>query len=321
MAAKGTGGQAGDAKGDGKRSEATLDAEIDALFKGTLGDFTAARNTLAARLKKAGRAEESEQVKSLVKPSVTAWAVNHLYWHHRGAFDRLLETGEQFRRAQAAQLAGRSAELRGPLEARRSALAELAKVAAAVLREAGSSATPENMRRVTTTLEALSTYGTLPDAPRPGRLHDDVEPPGFETLAALVPRIGDGGGHRAGPTQVIPFHQKQRPSKRAPGTTSPEDEARRAAEEERARKAAMREAERGLRDATKAAQQAEARLKKAAARAKEAEQAKAEAEQRLEKATADAEAARQEARRVAAEAEEAAQALQDAERALEKLKS
>ncbi len=319
MAAKG-GGTSG-RKGDAGKGGDTLDAEIDALFQLPPGAFTAARNALAARLKKGGRGDAAEQVRSLARPSVPAWGVNHIYWRHRAGFARLLEAGEAFRAAQAAQLSGKATELRAPLEARRAALAEMAKLAAGVLRDGGSSATPENMRRITTTLEALSTYGSLPEAPRPGRLHDDVEPPGFETLAALVPRVADGGGRSAGPTHILPFQQKQRPARRGKGKASPEEEARRAEEERKARKAAVREAERELRDARKAAQQAEERLKKAAARAKETEQAKADAEQRLEKATADADAARQEARRVAAEAEEAAQALQDAERALEKATS
>jgi DNA repair exonuclease SbcCD ATPase subunit len=300
----------------------SLDAELDTLFQLAPGEFTTARNALAARLKKSGRAEDAEQVKALAKPPVTAWTVNQLYWQHREAFDQLIATGERFRKAQASQLAGKAADMRGPLEARRAALAEMAKLAAVTLRDGGGSATPDNMRRITTTLEALSTYGSHPDAPRPGRLLDDVEPPGFETLAALVPRVGDGGGHRAGPPHVLPFHQKQRPAKRPKGKATAEEDAQREAEERKAQraaaKAAVQESERALREARKEAQQAEERLKKAAARAKEAEQEKTEAEQRLEKAAADADAARQQARRVAAEAEEAAQVLQDAERALEK---
>ena len=36
---------------------------------------------------------------------MTAWTVNQLYWKQRDAFNRLIETGERFRKAQAAQLA------------------------------------------------------------------------------------------------------------------------------------------------------------------------------------------------------------------------
>src|SRR5688572_11751944 len=306
-------------KGKGKDAVGALDAEIDSLFQLPATEFTAARNALVTRLKKAGRGDDAEKVKGLGRPPMTAWTVNQLYWQHRDDFERLIASGERFRVAQASQLAGKSADVRGPLEARRSALAEMSKLAATVLRQGGGSATPDNMRRITTTLEALSTYGSLPDAPPAGRLTDDVQAPGFETLAALVPRVGDAI-RGAGPTRVIQFQHKK-PAK-PKGKHTPEEDARRAAEERTAKvaaaKAVVKEAERVLRESRKDAQQAEERLKKAAAQAKDAEQEKVEAEQRLEQATASAEAAKQQARRVAAEAEEAAGALEDAERALEK---
>lgn len=296
-----------------------LESEIDVLYQLPVAEFTAARNALAARLKKAGRSEDAERVKALQKPSLTAWAVNQLYWKKRDAFDRLISAGERFRKAQASHLAGKSADIRGPLEARRVALSEVVKAAAATLRQTGSNPTPDTMRRITTTLEALSTYGALPEAPRAGRLADDVDPPGFETLAALVPRIG--GSHAPGPSRIIPFQHKAKPEKpRKKGTA--EDEAKRAADERKAAMAAARkaaqEAERALREARQDAQRAEEALKKAAARAKEADREKADAERRLEKASAEADATRQHARKVAADAEDAAQAVEDAERALEK---
>ena len=313
-AAKGEGGR-------GKGAERQLADEIDALFQIPLAEFTDARNALAARLKKNGHADAALEVKSIGKPSVSAWAVNQLYWRHRDAFDRLIATGEQFRKAQALQLSGKSADMRGPLEARRSALAELSRRAASVLRDAGSTPTPDAMRRITTTLEALSVYGGLADAPRAGRLASDVDPPGFETLAALVPSVGAGKGGTE-PTRIIPFARKTKPEKPSRRKLSPEDEARRAEEERQARvaaaKEAVQEAEARLREARAAARDAEDALKKAAASAKEAEKVKAEAEQRLDTATAAAETTRQQARKVAAQAEDAAQALEDAEGALEK---
>jgi len=97
--------------------------EIEGLFQLPLGDFTSARNALASRLKKAGQAAAAESVKALQKPSLSAWTVNQLFWKHREAFDSLLDAGQKFRTAQAAQLNGRSTDIRGPLEARREALA------------------------------------------------------------------------------------------------------------------------------------------------------------------------------------------------------
>ena len=321
-------GEGGRGKGEGDSGKTATRAksgevpgDVDALFQVPLAEFTASRNALAARLKKSGRTELADQVKALPKPSVPAWTVNQIYWRKRDAFDRLIATGERFRKAQASQLAGKSADIRGPLEARRAALSELAKIAAATLKQAGSTPTPDTMRRITTTLEALSTYGSLPEAPPAGRLTDDVEPPGFETLAALVPRIGRSSG-AAGPSRVIQFQQKAKPAKSAKPKGTREEQAQREAEERKAQvtaaKAAVQEAERALRDARKDAQQAEEALKKAAARAKETQKEKEEAEQRLEKAAADADAAHKQARRVASDAEEAAQAVEDAERALEK---
>jgi hypothetical protein len=302
----------------GAQNEAGTAGDVDALFQLPLVEFTAARNALASRLKKAGQAGEAEQVKGLAKPSLSAWVVNQVYWRHRTAFDRLLDAGEQFRKAQAAQLAGKSGDLRETLEARRTALAALSRVAAGVVRDAGHTATPDTMRRITTTLEALSVYGSLPEAPPAGRLTDDVDPPGFETLAALVPRIGKSGKGDE-PTRIIPFQQtKKKPSRKGGSTADPQkQEEERQAQLARA-KAAVKEADAALREARRAAQQAEAALKKAAAHAKEAEKEKTAAEERLEKAAAAADEARHQARRVAAEAEDAAQAVEDAERALEK---
>jgi hypothetical protein len=163
--------------------------DLDAVFKLPLTEFTAARNALAARLKKAGRREDADRVKALGKPPISAWAVNQLYWDHRHLFDQLIAAGENFGRAHASQLAGKPVDVRGPLAARREVISSLAALASALLRDAGHNPTPDIMRRIATTLEALSIYSSLPDAPHAGRLTDDIDPPGFESLAALFPSV------------------------------------------------------------------------------------------------------------------------------------
>ena len=139
---------------------ATSNSETDALFRLPLNEFTAARNALVAKLKKAGRADDAERVKGLAKPPLSAWAVNQLYWKNREPFERLLAAGDRLRSAQASQLRGKGGELREPLEARRVALSELSQATTALLREAGHTPSPDLMRRITTTLEALATYGS-----------------------------------------------------------------------------------------------------------------------------------------------------------------
>src|SRR4030095_8701644 len=92
----------GEPKGDEKTGE--LEADLDALFSLPLAEFTAARNTLAGQWKQGGRRSEADLVKALVKPSVTAWAVNQLYFKHREEFDRLIATGELFRQTQTSRI-------------------------------------------------------------------------------------------------------------------------------------------------------------------------------------------------------------------------
>ncbi len=293
------------------------------LFKLPLDQFTAARNAAAARLKKGGHREAADAIRALNKPPLSAWAVNQLYWRHPRQLEALLEAGERFRRAQAEQLAGNKADLRGTLDRRRQALAELTRTAADILRESRHTPGPDIERRVTTTLEALAAYGHEPGAPKAGYLTEDIDPPGFEALAALIPRSG-ASGERAHEPRLLKFHAAK-PAAARKKKLSPEEATRQQREERRARmaaaKAAVQQAEQALRAARTTGERAEAALKKAAAAAKQTEKDRAEMESRLERATAAANTARLDARRIAAEAEDAAQAVTDAERALAKARS
>jgi hypothetical protein len=166
-----------------------VEEDINRLFELPLAEFTAARNALATRLKKAGRSDDAERVKSLAKPPVSAWAVNQLYWRHRETFDALIAAGKQLRTAYTLQLSNKPADTHGPSAARREALASLLHWADHILREAGHTPTPEMMRRITTSLEAISAAESKADVPA-GRLTQDVSPLGFESFAGLVPEIG-----------------------------------------------------------------------------------------------------------------------------------
>ena len=322
--AKGKGQRAkgkGEGRGEGREKvgESKSVGSIDELYQLPLSEFTTGRNSLATRLRKSGKAGDSDEVRSLVKPSIPAWAVNQVYWKHRAVFDRLLSAGDRLRKAQASTLAGKSADVRGALDAVRETLSELSRLAATELETAGHNASPGAMRAVTATLEALSAYGTAEHAPPGGRLVDEVDPPGFETLAALVPNAGASSGNTM-PSRVLRFQQQAAAPKRKSG----EDKEERREEERRAKlaaaKAAVQDADKNLREARSLAQEAQSALKKAAASAKDTEQAMIEAEQVLDKVAKEAHAARQLARRLAAEAEAAAQAVEDAERALARAK-
>jgi hypothetical protein len=298
-----------------------LEDNVDALFRLSLAEFIAARKTLAARLKQVGRANEADRVKALVKPSVSAWAVNQLYWKHREAFDRLIATGQRFRKAQTSGLAGKVAEMRGALDARREALSDLAHLATALLGDAGHNPTSDTIRRITTTLEGMSAYASLPDAPSPGRLTHDVDPPGFDSLASLIP----GAGMTERPEEPARVTHSQKSVSAATNTrrkAAPDGDVRRLEETRQARIAAakvpLQDAKRVLMGARARAQSAQAAQKKADAVAKEAEKHRRAAEQRFEKARAVAEDAARRARTITADVEEAVKAVEDAERKVEK---
>lgn len=310
---------------DGKRNESErkgeLGDELDALFRLPVAEFTAARNTLAAQLKKGGRRDESDRVKSLAKPSITAWAVNQLYWKHREAFDRLIATGQRFRQAQTSGRAGKVADMREALDARREALLQLSDLATALLRDAGGSPTPETVHRITTTLEAMSAYASFPDDLRPGRLTRDVDPPGFESFASLLPAAGITK-MKEQPVQVTSAKKSVRavtPQRKVEPASETSQLEQTRQTKIAAAKVSLQEAKSLLIEARARAQSLEAAQKKANADAKESEKDRREAEERFEKAQVAAEDAARRAGSIAAEAEAAAKALEQAKRTVERV--
>ena len=327
-----SGKQDGKSKGNDVRDE--VNGEVDALFRLPLAEFTGARNALAALLKKSGRGDEAAVVKALAKPSISAWAVNQLYWNHREEFDRLIASGERFHKAQTSRSAGKAAEMREALETRREAITRLSDLAIALLRDAGpnpgQNPSLDTVRRITTTLEAISVYASRSDAPRPGRLTDDVDPPGFESFASFVPAATkqEAGGRRQAtgtPWSNIPGPTRStRPAKSDSAVASArQKQDKHQLEETRKAKIAaarvsLQDAKRSLNEAQARAQRLEAAQKKADAEAKKAEKHRRDVEASLEKAKAASEDAARRARKVAVEIEEAASAVDDAERTVEK---
>jgi hypothetical protein len=300
-----------------------METDVDALFKLPLGEFTSARNALVARLKKADRPTDAAAVKALAKPSVSAWAVNQLYWRHGDLFARLFEAGGRLRRAQSSQQTGNLT--RELVNARQEAVAALRQAAMDVLQEGGYGATRDLMRRITASLEALSAYGSRPGAPAAGRLSDDVEPPGFEWLAEL-PRAGAAtrGTGAAPPRAQAPVAKggaaKAARAPKAGRTADPFDAAARRRERQRAAAAAkgeVREAERALALARKHVERAAAKLEAAAERAQDSQRRRAEAERQLGRAAKEAEAALDAARAAEAAARDATQEAESAQRTLD----
>jgi hypothetical protein len=291
-----------------------LETDLDALFRLPLIEFTGERNALSAGLRKSGRGDEAARVKALSKPPVSAWAVNQLYWNHRETFDALLASGERFHKMQKS---GKGADMRAALDARREALADLSDLASQLLLEAGHNPSLDILRRITSTLEAMSVYASRADAPRPGRLTRDVDPPGFESLASWIPTATakEAGGRRQAAGTPKSSSAPSTTGAKVGNATLQREETRKAQVAQA--KASLQDARRSLAQARARAERLEAAQKKADAEAKKAEKRRRDAEQSLGKATALAGEATRRARKVAIELEDAASAVDDAERAFE----
>ena len=275
-----------------------LEDDIDALFRLPLAEFTSERNTLAARLKKEGRRDDADRVKLLAKPSVSAWTVNQLYWDHRAAFDQLMVSGKRLRPAQKLRLAGKVASVRDSLDARREALTQLSDLAEELLREAGSNPSLDTLRRVTTTLEALSAHALHSDGPTPGRLTQDLDPPSFDSLASLM----------SGAAATEEFDEPVAPARKSSANVRRLEEARRAK---------IADAKVTLQDAKKSLSEARARVQSLESTQKKANSEVREAEKILEKATAALSDATRRAKSVASDVDEAAKTVEVAKRAIE----
>jgi archaellum component FlaC len=299
------------------KNNGKLNDEVDELYQLPLAEFTGARNELAARLKQSGRANDATLVKALQKPPVSAWAVNQLYWNHRDEFDELLAAGK---RVHKASLSGKAAELRGSLDARREALSHLEDLASSLLTESGHNASLDTIRRILTTLEALSAQAPSADGPTLGRLTQDVDPPGFESLTSFM-----GAGAMKG--LAASARVVASPKSGAAGTAGHRkaiaaEEARELKETRQTRiavaKLSLQTAKKSLAEARTRVQSLETSQKKVHVEVKEAEKRKREAEERFKQASAAYEEVARRARSAGDEASEAANAVEEAKRRVEK---
>jgi hypothetical protein len=272
----------------------SYDQAVAALYQAALESFVTERKRLAGELKAQGDKAGAAQLAKLARPSISAWAVNQLWWHARDAFDELFQTAAELRKGKLAA---------NP--AHRKALAKLGARAQQLLSEAAHSANDATLRRVTMTLSGLAAAGSFePDTP--GALTKDRDPPGFEAFGIT--------------SSLAPDDDAEEPSvKRRP---EPVDDERvhHAGAAERKRQAESEAAERKRRAEAEAAErkrEAEAQAKRQARREKlegqiaeaKADLAKREHERdRIEKQLATAEREVERSRAVV----EAAQAELDA---------
>src|SRR5688572_5067361 len=274
-----------------QRSESPLDR----LYQLPLSDFVSARNALA---KEPGA--DAAAIRALQKPSLPAWAVNQLYWRHRDVYDDLVARAQDLRATHDATLGGKRPDLRGASRVHEEAVDAALKATLAVLAEDGQPVTEATRQAVATTLRGLPA-----DEP-PGRLTRQLQPRGFEMLAAALP----GGKVRPAAPPAKPAAASSPASATKAGTDARTQDPDRLAAARDALTAAIREARlaeqaarreefeaaRAAREADKANQrleaakdavrEAQAALKEATREADAAEKASAEARERSDRAAA-----------------------------------
>lgn len=156
--------------------------DADALYGLPLGEFTAARDDLARRLRDAGERERADAVHRLPKPTLAAWTVNRLAREEPEAMDRLMASGEALRAAQAEVIGGGDpTALQEAGRAERQAVGDLVERARALL--AGAGRGDAALVRVRETLHAVAGDDEAREQVRAGRLARERRPGGLGGFA------------------------------------------------------------------------------------------------------------------------------------------
>ena len=283
----------------------TVDPEIARLYTLPLAEFTPARNALAARLRKAGQADEAEAVKTLKKPTPLVWAINQVARQEPAAIRDFLEAVARLRSTQEHR---RSDELDEATRDDREAFARVVELVRQRLTEAGSRDAPDTMARVTATLRGAAADAAHHDELRHGTLKQELRAPGFEVLTGEM-----------APVESVERFEK--PIKRVRRDESAEEQRERERREraEEALRVAASEVADWQRRAEQLEKAVEARRKPVDEARQAVEEAKAHltaAQDRLKDEEKAAEQAEREAERARREAEKAEARLRAAEKAV-----
>ena len=280
-----------------------LDTEIQRLYGLPFGEFTAARNTLAKDLKKQGDKDAAEEVASLPKPTVSAWAVNHLFTTDSERMEELLASGERARKALRSILSGGDpGALRDAIQEARDLANDLRDRAVEAVGEETRKPGPAIVDRIATNLQSLAFSPAAEPVIERGWMDVDLPPVGFEVLAGL---------QLAALPKRAPKPPKPAPEKKpAPAPVKADREAERT-EVDRLKERREREEE-----------QARERREKEEARAREREEKEearereklARAQDQREEAAGRADFLRRKAEQAERSAEELRQRLEEAER-------
>ena len=231
------------------------EAVLDELYSAPLDEFVARRTALAKELKAEGRTDEAAEVSGARKPSVPVWAANQLARRNKPAVKKLLDASSALRTA-----LGKSDHdaFAAAQQEQNDALRKLRDAARSLL----GKPTEAVLGRVVSTLRSASVDEELRDVLAAGRLTEEPEPSGFDTLAGLSFSPG------------APSKGAEKPKRSTDGRAQKVKRATAALQEA---KAEQRAREREARDAERQAEKARRAADDAADAVREAEEALAAA--------------------------------------------
>jgi hypothetical protein len=163
-----------------------LEQELDRLFELRPAEFTAARNDLAKRLKRAGQKAPAARVQGLRKPTIPVWAINQIARRRPDEVQALIAAGDELRAAQEAVLGGGDREqLRAATSAERDALRKLTQQANELLSSAGQRPTAAVLERIAATVRSAALDERGRELLAAGMLVEELESSGFDAFEGM----------------------------------------------------------------------------------------------------------------------------------------
>jgi hypothetical protein len=145
-------------------------------------EFTAARNAAVKRLRSEGQRDVAETIKSLPRPPLSLWALNHLAHEQPKLIEAFLDSAEQLREAYRS-----GGDIRAATAPERDAEAAVVAAASELARGEGRKLTETVMERLRQTVRAAAADAGVGEELRDGRLISEPEAPSIGELLGSMP--------------------------------------------------------------------------------------------------------------------------------------
>lgn len=264
--------------------DVALNAALDELYGGPFDSFVLLRREISARLRGSGNASAARLVAQAAKPTRTAWALNQVARAHPDIIAAIVRLREA---AATEQKTGDAQTIRDGVRRYRDAVGVAVRAARSTLAADGIALSPTQARRLSETVQALSTDQNEREKLASGRLTRDVEVEdlfaGVEVSEAARPPKGRAPIDEVKGSKAHAEAAREREAERL-RVERERQERERAVEEARAHVTSL---ERAVDDARKISMEAEREARRAQYDSDKAVRALAELERKLGRARDD----------------------------------